>query len=103
MEGMTPQDEGALREQARAIRGTLEGLEQELRAVDAVLGPRRAQHQLLGQACAALEQLDELGAAELFWGEHARPDQAAVHRRGLHSRIAALGGEVGELEARQEA
>jgi hypothetical protein len=103
MEGMTPRDEGAMREQARAIRGTLEGLGQELRAVDAVLGPRRAQHQLLGEACTALQRLEELDAADLFWGEHARPGQAAEHLRGLRSRIAALDGEVAGLESQRQA
>jgi outer membrane biosynthesis protein TonB len=65
------------------------GLEERQRAVDNELegmAAQRQQYQLLEQVCASLDELDQLGAASLFWGEQAQSAQAHVGRvRGIAS------------------
>src|SRR4030095_17077292 len=76
MDAETGQDRQALAAQLAEAQQRLEGLVADLRAIDGELeelSTERRQHQLLREACSALEQLAETGAAELFWG-----DQAAV-------------------------
>lgn len=87
-------------EQARAQR---DELERELADVDAQLdafGAERRRHELLEQACRALEQLRDAGGADLFWdglvaGESARADQLANAR----ARIAEAHARIGDIDA----
>ncbi len=61
-----------LLEQIAQVRGKIDGLEADLREIDNELGglsEQRQQFQLLGDACDALNKLDEIGAASLFWGD----------------------------------
>ncbi len=74
------------------------GLEQKQRAVDSELqglSDQRRQHQLLEQVCSSLNQLEDMGASTLFWGEHAQAAESCVRHAGsaLHvfnEKIAAL-------------
>jgi len=104
MEAMTSQEEQALRQRAQEIRGRIDGLSEQLRAVDGELdaiAPRRRQHELLDHACGSLEKLGELGAGALFWGERIEPARAAEHLRGVRTRVDAFKSELGELEGRR--
>jgi outer membrane biosynthesis protein TonB len=74
-----------LREKIARAQALASGLEQSCREVDAelaALAGERPRYELLQSACAALEQLQDMGAAAAFWGDSlAEADQAAVLRR----------------------
>jgi outer membrane biosynthesis protein TonB len=79
----------------------IDGLSQELRAIDdelAGLAARREQYRLLDEACTTLETLAQLGAAESFWGT--RFDAAAVDEQlsAARRRIAEYGAQVQIVE-----
>jgi len=72
MDAETGLDQQALRAQLAEAQERLDALVRDLREIDGeldALSTERRQHQLLGEACGALEQLAELGGAALFWGE----------------------------------
>ena len=106
MQVMTSPDESALRAQADRVRARLQELAGDLAAIDGsleALAPQRAQHELLGQACASLEKLSQLGAGALFWGEQDDPGRVAGHLGQVRSRVGAFQARLGELDQRRAA
>jgi len=72
-----PQDEQVLRAQLERTRDRLDGLVRDLRVADRELeevSRDNQQYRLLHLACGALEELSDIGAAELFWGVAAAQD-----------------------------
>jgi outer membrane biosynthesis protein TonB len=75
----------------------------DLHAVDSELdglSSHRQQYRLLHEACGALEELSELGAAGLFWGERAA--DGADHIRLARGRLDAFEKRLGETEGRRQ-
>lgn len=105
MESVTTQDSRALLPQLAEVRAKLDGLVTELRAAEAelaALAKERAQHDLLADACGALEKLRETGAAGLFWGDSgaaAGEDQV----RRARGRATAFQKRIGGIEDRRRA
>jgi hypothetical protein len=101
-----PHDEQALRTQLKQARETLDGLVRNLRSVDAEiegLSGQRRQHDLLEQACNALEELSSLGGAELFWGARTPAEERLAHVRHARSHVDAFEKQIGEIEERRQA
>ncbi len=99
--GFKSQEERELRAQVEQVRGKLAGLAADLRVVDdevETLAPQRMHHELLEQACGALEKLGELGGASLFWGERIEPARVAEQLREVRSRVSAFQAQLGELD-----
>jgi len=100
------QENTALRAQIGQARGQLQELAHALRAVDGeleALAPQRQQHLLLEQACTSLEQLDQLGVADLFWGEQAGTAAAGDSLRRARERIEVFRAELAGLDTRRQA
>lgn len=69
-------------------------LEHELREVDGELqelAPQRERHQLVVEACAALEKLAAAGGDKLFWGADTSSKRATEHLQAARGRVAQLG------------
>jgi len=84
----------------------LEGFERELRSIDDeldVLAERNHQYDVLSKLCRTLEELDELGAADLFWNEADSPHVSAEHIQYARHNIDAYAEEVAEVEKRRDA
>jgi hypothetical protein len=97
------QDEETLRAELRRSRQRLDGLAQDLYAVDTELdglSTDRQQYRLLHEACDALEALKELGAAGLFWGERAADGDA--HVRLARARLDVFENRLSETEGRRQ-
>ena len=104
METVTTQDSQALVPQLAEARAKLDGLVQNLHKVDAeltALSTERRQHQLLKDACGALEQLRETGGAELFWGDRGSATGEDQLRRA-RGRADAFQKRVGGIEDRRQ-
>jgi hypothetical protein len=78
-------------------REKIAGLERKRQALDNELdamAAQRQQYQLLEQVCASIDALEQLGAASLFWGEHAAPagqvDRARQTASAFNDKIAAI-------------
>ncbi len=89
-------------DERRQAVATLEG---DLRAVEAeletfALGRQRVD--ILQDACAALDRLQDLGAADLFWEGLANGEAAAVHAERLRGRIADFQAQTAGLEEKRE-
>ena len=59
------------------------GLETKLHALDELLASisgQRQKYQVLGELCVSLQKLNNLGAADLFWGE---PQDSSSHEQKL--------------------
>ena len=101
---MKSHEEQEICTQVEQSRGRLHDLTDDLRIVENEvdsLGPQRVHHELLEQACASLDKLDELGAAALFWGDRIAPAQAEEQLGGVRSRVSSFLEQVGELDARR--
>jgi hypothetical protein len=106
VDAVASRDETALRAQLAQARERLDGLVRDLHAIDHELedvAPERKQHRLLQTACAALEELRELGAPDLFWGEVATDREGDDHLRRVRSRVDAFEKRLGEIEDRRQA
>ena len=83
----------------------LAGLEQDLRAVDAELDSleeQNRQYQVLERVCQSLEELDNAGAAHLFWEDGAGPERTISYVRGARQRIDSFGEVIAEVENRRD-
>ena len=103
---MKSQEEQELSVQVEQVRERLQGLTADLRVVDdevESLAPQRTHHELLDQACGSLEELKELGAASLFWGEWVEPERIEEQLRGVRSRVSEFQAQLGELDEGRQA
>ncbi len=97
--------ESALRQQAEGSERVLDGLQADLHAIDAnleSLAERHHQYDLLAKICTSLDELDDLGAAHLFWSEDAPGrgrEQLAYARRNIEE----FGEQVARVEGDREA
>jgi len=99
-------EEQSLRQQVEQSERVLDGLQGELRAVDAQLdqlAQQNHQYEILARVCHSLEELDSLGAAHLFWDERSGPDSSAEHLRNARTNIDAFAEEIARVEAHREA
>ncbi len=98
-------DEQSLREQVGNSESVLDDLEGDLRAIDAELEGLAQQHHqydVLSGICHSLEELDDLGASQLFWGErssHVDRVERVQHARGKIDEFAAA---VARVEQHRE-
>jgi outer membrane biosynthesis protein TonB len=79
--------EDSLRQKVVTSEKTLDDLERELRVADAEIGmlaERGEELGILGEVCRALEKLDDIGAAHLFWeDEHNGTPRQLERARGI--------------------
>ena len=95
-------------EQEQSLRGkvgrserVLEGLEADLRSIDVELeglAKRNHQYELLEQICCSLEELDGLGARNLFWGKPGDTGDPVEHIQNARRNIDKFGDEVARVE-----
>ncbi len=101
-----PQDEQALRAELSQARERLDGLLRDLGAVDAELeavAPERHQYRLLEQVCGSLEELEEIGAAQLFWNGSADTTTPREQIRSARGRVDSFQKRLDEIEVRRQA
>jgi len=99
-------DEEALRQDLRQAREKLDHLVGSLRAVDReleTLDTERQQYRLLQNVCGSLDELEALGAAELFWGNRDATGSSGDHLRLVRSRVADFEKRLDEVEERRQA
>ena len=97
-------EEHELQAQVRDSEQALEKLEQDLHAVDAELADLAAQSgkfEALGSVCRSLEELENLGGAELFWDTETHSTGEFVD--GARERIEKFGEQFLDVEKRRDA
>ena len=102
---MNSQREHEVQDQAEKVRGRLEGLTADLRVIDdevESLAPQRKHHELLGRACSSLEELGELGAASLFWGDRIEPEMVARQMRKVRSIVGDFQAQLDKLDEQRQ-
>jgi hypothetical protein len=102
----TDQDQETLLAQLAQARESLDGLVRDLRAIDGELeglATGRKQHRLLHDVCGALEELGELGGADLFWGDRTAAGTSEDHIRRVRSRVDVFQKRMDEIEERRQA
>ena len=98
-------EEQALRDRISEARQMLAGLQQDLGAVDGELeslSSQRHQFQLLERVCGSLEELEQLGAVKLFWGQSGDSDAYAEHVRKVRQRVEKFSSHIAGIEQRRE-
>ncbi len=97
-------DDELLRQELRRARERLDHLVGDLRDVDLELdglGTERRQYRLLQDACSALDELDDMGAADLFWGGRAAGGDGRDHVRLVRGRLDTFEKRFHEIEERR--
>ena len=80
-------------------------LQRDLQAVDAELGElahRNHEYDVLSQICRALDDLQQLGAEQLFWGDASSAAEPIDHLGNARSNIDAFNEEVTRVEDRRQ-
>jgi outer membrane biosynthesis protein TonB len=99
------QEEQILRDQVERSEKILDGLGRDLHAIDAELSDFAQKHHhydLLSQACRSLEELENLGAADLFWGGPADSDARKDQLRHARQKVDQYEAEKANIEARRQ-
>ncbi len=100
------EQEHSLRAKLDEAEAHIGRLEQNLVAIDSELeelGARREQYEALAQACGALERLDAVGAARLFWGDEVDGGRAEERLRRSRQTVEAFEEQVNRITgARQD-
>jgi hypothetical protein len=98
-------EEIALKDQLEQNERVLASYENDLRAIDAELEQhleKNHQYDVLSRICRSFEELDELGAANLFWDEQQHPENLDQRLRHAHRKIDEFGAEITALEKRRD-
>jgi outer membrane biosynthesis protein TonB len=101
MDAVAVQDQHALIAQLAHIRGKVDVLVGDLRTVEGELdglATERKQHRLLHDLCTSLDELNALGAADLFWGDSAAVVAGEAQVRRVRSRVELFEKRIEELE-----
>ena len=80
-------------------------LERDLQAIDRELeehAMRRKQYELLNEICDGLDDLSDIGAAELFWGRIMDTPQTIDHMRSARAKIEDFHKKIEQIETRRE-
>ncbi len=104
MEDVTLQDQNALQERLAQARVGLDGLVRDLHGIDAeleALSGERQKYRLLLEVCGGLDQLNDLGAAKLFWGERDPEATSERYLRVVRGRADGFEKRVAEIEDRR--
>lgn len=104
MSSAIPLELPTLQERIAEAHAKIAGLEKKQRAVDSELqgmSDQRQQYQLLEQVCSSLAKLDEMGAADLFWGEHTQAAVSYVKR--ANSALLLFNEKLAAVEQRRKA
>ncbi len=86
------------REKIDVLVRDLRGIDGELEALSA----EQHRYRLLGEVCGNLDELRELGAGALFWGEDAVDGQAEAQLRLARARVDSFEKRIGEIDARRQ-
>jgi hypothetical protein len=98
------QKEHTLGVQIGNLSRILDGLEKKLADLDAELdshSSQRAQYNLLGTILGALDQLDQAGAADLFWDSKTTGYDPDNQLRRVRNSVAAFEHKIGVIEGRR--
>jgi hypothetical protein len=101
-----PTTDEPLRRQIDRVETKLGGLQNDLRAVDGMLGdlrPKREQFALVQSVCDSLEQLRALGVSSMFWGEHADERETERHVEKVRGRLDEFTEQVRVIEDQRQA
>ncbi|MGI9272113.1 MAG: AgmX/PglI C-terminal domain-containing protein [Woeseiaceae bacterium] len=99
-------DENSLINEVARSESALEDLERELHSVETELAEVAQQnhtYDLLSQICQSLEELDNLGAVELFWEKHNAPAEQSTRLRYAQRNIDDYSDRIQRIEARRMA
>lgn len=105
MNTLEHQDQQALKTQLVEANERLEGLVNDLRAIGSELedlSAERRKHHLLRQVCDSLDELSQLGAAELFWGSRVERERGEDQMECVRERLQAFQKRLDEIEARRQ-
>lgn len=97
-------EEQSLRDQIGESREKLAGLQQDLELVDDTLeslAGEKQQYRLLEQVCGSLEELEQLGAARLFWGQGSDPGRTAGHLEKVREHVSKFNAHIASIDARR--
>jgi len=98
-------EELALKEQVEQNEKVLESHENDLRAVDVELEKlldKSHEYDVLSRICRSLEELDELGATDLFWDERQDSGAHDERLRYAHRKIDDFGAEIIAIEKKRD-
>jgi outer membrane biosynthesis protein TonB len=99
-------DEQAIRERIGEASRKLAELQHDLKTVDGeleALADQRHRYELLERVCGSLEQLEQLGAAQLFWGQSSDLEKTAAHVGKVRQQVRKFDARVAEIEQRRQA
>jgi len=97
-------DEAKLRQQVEQSERTLNDFDRDLQAVDAeldALAQKNQQYDVLSQVCDSLQELDGLGAADLFWGKQADDELPLQRLRNAQREIDDFSEQVARVQDRR--
>ena len=97
--------EQSIRDEFEKSERALDDHKKDLSAIDAEiveLTQRKRPYDILSQVCRSLEELESLGASQLFWDERNSPDNPAAHMQNARHNIDEFGAEVARIEERRQ-
>lgn len=100
------QEEKLSREKIERAERQLGDLQGRLRAVDeelATLGQKGDQYELLRLVCDSLQELDDLGAKQLFWGDRGDLEGETRHIGEARRNLEAYANELSQVDERRQA
>ncbi len=100
------EDALALKRQLEEDERVLESYESDLQAINAEIEQRLEkshEYDLVSRICRSLEELDELGAADLFWDRDQSDESRQARLRYAHERIDEFGADIMALENKRDA
>jgi len=97
-------DVQSLRAQVEKSERAIGDLDRNLQAIDAelaALAESNHQYEVLEQVCCSLEELDDLGGTQLFWGEQQDAEASANQLRIARRSLDDFGGKIARVEERR--
>lgn len=105
MEAELQEEEQSIRSKISESERVLAALEEELGRIESErtsLAENAGQYELVERICESLQELDDMGAASLFWDEAHDRDAARRHTSHARASIVAHSGQIADVDARHQ-
>jgi len=96
-----PEEDSSIQDQVAQSERVMDNLERDMQGIEAqleTLANRSQEYEILARVCESLEELDNIGATQLFWDRHIGPVDSLDHLKNARVKADEFREEISRVE-----